>query len=437
MAGRDNMRLGYLLWMFLRNYLKLCCLIVLFTIITSDRSFAEQGKTDIPGAARVVLVKAGKLMNDKNFAGAIALLGDFQAQAPSEKAGEKDKKGCLHAEVYQALGTCYLFDNKFRQAANAFECALQKDPNLLAAKLNLANSYYELHEYSKAAQCFAQAYELAPDKNPEYLYFSAVAHLLAKQNDKSITVFERLLAAHAIDFLPEWREYLVHALIAADKHHRALPHIRNLGEVYSGEKQMQWQEILLHQYLQLNMEKEALGLANRLIGQDPTEPRWWRALVHIHLQQNRYQPALTGLLVAGFLDPLSEQEVQLVADLYLHLGVPQKAALLYETILNDKKSPRILTNLVIALQQMDQAEHALATLEKFQEESMSPKMAMLKADLLYTSGNYKDAARYYHITAESGEGKQQDRARQMAEYAKLQATHEQDKMSRRRATTIF
>ncbi|MFN2354526.1 MAG: tetratricopeptide repeat protein [Desulfopila sp.] len=376
-------------------------------------------------------------MNDKNYAGAIALLVDFQAQAPSEKAGEKDKKGCLHAEVYQALGTCYLFDNKFKQAANAFERALQKNQNLLAARLNLAKSFYELEEYSKAAECFAKAYEQAPDKNPEYLYFSAVSHLLAKQNEKSITVFERLLAAYSSDFRPEWRENLVHALLAAGKHKRALPHIRNLAEVYSGEKQMQWQEILLHQYLQLDMEKEALGLANQLIAQNPTEPKWWRALVHIHLQQNRYQPALTGLLVTGFLDPLSEQELQLAADLYLQLGVPQKAAPLYETILNAKKSPRNLTNLVIALQQMDQAELALVTLERFSEGVMSQKMVMLKADLLYGLGNYTDAAQLYHKTAESGEGKQKDRALQMAKYAKLQATYEQDGMSSRRATATF
>lgn len=431
------MRLGYLLCMFLRNYIKLSCLIVLLTLFISDQSLADQTKSDIPGAARVILVKAGKLMNDKNYAGAIVLLVDFQAQAPSEKAGEKDKKGCLHAEVHQALGTCYLFDNKFQQAANAFECALQKDPNLLAARLNLAKSFYELHQYSKAAECFARAYEQAPDKNPEHLYFSAVAHLLAKQNDKSITVFERLLAAHSSDFRPEWRENMVHALLAAGKYKCALHHIRNLAEVYSGAKQMQWQEILLHQYLQLDMEKEALGLANRLIDQNPTEPKWWRALVHIHLQQNRYQPALSGLLVTGYLEPLSEQELQLAADLYLQLGVPQKAAPLYETILNAKKSPRNLTNLVIALQQMDQAEQALVTLDKFSEEAMSPKIVMLKADLLYGLGNYTDAAQLYHKTAESGEGKQKDRALQMAKYAKLQATYKQDGMSRRRATATF
>jgi hypothetical protein len=68
---------------------------------------------------------------------------------------------------------------------------------------------------------------------------------------------------------------------------------------------------------------------------------------------------------------------------------------------------------------------------------MSPKMVMLKADLLYTSGNYKEAARYYHMTAESGTGKQRDRALQMAEYARVQAVHEQDGTNRRGQTAAF
>jgi hypothetical protein len=79
-----------------------------------------------------------------------------------------------------------------------------------------------------------------------------------------------------------------------------------------------------------------------ILDRTPTEPKWWRALAHIHLQKNRYQPALTGLLVTGYLQPLSEQEMQLAADLYLQLGVPQKAAPLYETMLvndNLKISP--------------------------------------------------------------------------------------------------
>ena len=417
-------------------WLLLCGFIALVAIFAPDRGMAaDEAKNDIPNAARMILAKVGKLMNDKEYAKATALLVDFQSQAG--KAGEADDKGCLHAEVHAALGTCYLLDNKFQQAVRALELALQKDPRHLSARLNLAKVAYELHDYQKAAECFTKAYEVAPEKNPEHLYFAAVAHLLAKQNDRSIALFERLLAAHRDKFRPEWRENLVHALLAAGDNRRALPHIRELAETYHDAKQVQWQEILLQQYLQLEMEKEALALVDSLTSRMPTEPKWWRALVHLHLQHNRYQPALTALLVTGYLEQLSEQELRLTADLYLQLGVPRKAAPLYETILKEKNNPQLLANLLLALQQLGQSEQALALLEKFAPATMTPELSMQKADLLYGLCKYKDAAQLYRKTADSGAGKQRDRALQMAEYARLQAGNEQGGANHRRPTATF
>ncbi len=414
----------------------LCGFITLIAIFTPGRSLTEEVKNDIPSAARAILAKAGKLMNDKDYAKATALLVDFQSQGG--KAGEADDKGCLHAEVHAALGTCYLLDNKFGQAARALDLALQKDPRHLSARLNLAKAAYELHDYPKAAEYFTKAYEVASEKNPEHLYFAAVAHLLAKHNDRSIALFERLLASHRDKFRPEWRENLVHALLAAGDNRRALPHIRELAETYSDAKQVQWQEILLQQFLQLEMENEALALVAFLTSRTPTEPKWWRTLVHLHLQHNRYQPALTALLVAGYLEPLSEQELRLAADLYLQLGVPRKAAPLYETILKEKNNPQLLTNLIIALQQSGQAEQALSVLEKFAPTAMTPELSMQKADILYGLGKYKDAAQLYRKTAESGvAGKQKDRALQMAEYARIQTDNEQGGANHRRSTATF
>lgn len=402
-------------------------------LVTAGSCLAEEAKSDIPNAARMILAKAGKLMNDKDYAKAIALLVDFQAQAG--KAEEAESKGSLHAEVHAALGTCYLLDNKFQQAAHALELALQKDPRHLSARLNLAKVAYELHDYRKAAESFTKAYETAPEKNPEHLYFAAVACLLAKENKQSIALFERLLATHRDKFCPEWRENLVHALLAAGDNRRALPHIRELAENYRDAKQVQWQEILLQQYLQLEMENEAISLVDQLTSRTPTEPKWWRALAHLHLQHNRYQPALTALLVTGYLEPLSEQELRLTADLYLQLGVPRKAAPLYETILKEKNNPQLLANLLLALQQLGQPEQALSLLEKFAPATMTPELSMQKADLLYGLGKYKDAAQLYRKTAETGvTGKQRDRALQMAEYARLQAGNEQGGANHRKST---
>ncbi len=65
---------------------------VRLVLLNPDRSFADQCKRDIPNAARAILVKAGKLMNDKDYAKAIAFLVDFQAQATAGVTEETDRK---------------------------------------------------------------------------------------------------------------------------------------------------------------------------------------------------------------------------------------------------------------------------------------------------------------------------------------------------------
>lgn len=329
--------------------LVLCGLILVFAV---RPAVAGDKKDAVPAAARVILAKAGKLMNDRDYEKAIALLADFQVKAPAG-GGEAENAESGYEEILYALGTC---------------------------------------------------------------------HLLAKQNDRAMAAFEQLLATTR-EIRPEWRENLIHVLLAAGESGRALPHIKSLADEYRGDEQLQWQEILLQQYLQLDRDDEALACAESFCGKSPAEPKWWRALAHIHLRHNRYQSALTALLIAGYLEPLSARESRLVADLYLQLGVPVKAAALYRDILTDKSNPQLLANLVVALQQTGQAEEALTALDKFAPGNPGPELAMLKTDLLYGLGRYRTAAQLYRQTAESG-GKEKARALRMAEYATAQASLE-------------
>ncbi|KJS01898.1 MAG: hypothetical protein VR65_07385 [Desulfobulbaceae bacterium BRH_c16a] len=353
----------------------LFCGLVLTSSFLPQRSLAEE-KKDVPSAVRVILVKAGKMMNEQRYDQAIALLTEFSAGISAGNDAPHP-----HPEIDFTLGTCYLLRDRFEEARRALDRAVEKDPRHRSAWLNLAKVTYELHDYKRAAECFVNAYDLDPDKNPEHLYFGAVAHLLAQDNAGAVAVFERLLVAHADQVHLEWRENLVHALIGAGESLRALPHIKRLAEESRGDKQVQWQEILLYHYLQLDRDDEALAAAESFCRTLPTETKWWRALAHIHLRHNRYQPALTALLVAGYLEPLSKEESRLVADLYLQLGVPVKAAELYQDILADTKNPQPLTNLVVALQQTGQIDQALAVLDTFATDTLGPELAMLKVGL--------------------------------------------------------
>lgn len=144
-----------------------------------------------------------------------------------------------------------------------------------------------------------------------YDRYSAVAYLMAGRSQPGIAAFDTLFNNHADQVRPAWRENYVHALLAAGLARRALPHMRILAEHTTGEKQIRWQEILLYQYLQLDMLEPARTYALLLTRQAPTRAKWWKALTHVYLQDGQYTPALTAMIVYSYLETLSDQEAKL------------------------------------------------------------------------------------------------------------------------------
>ena len=405
-----------------------CLLITLaVSLFAVDGRAAQKkngNKKDIPLAARVVLAKAGALINEKNYAKAVETLTAFQARGDAAtQPGQSDPKGYHHAEIYFALGTCHLFQKNSTKAVEAFEKALKQDPGHVSAWLNLAKASYDLNDYAKAARCFEQAYTHSETQNPEHLYYCAAAHLMAQQNERSIAVFDRLFQQHPDQIQPSWRENYVHALLSADRPRRALPHIRRLAQEYTGDKQVQWQEILLHQYMQLDMREQARSYALFLTRQAPTRAKWWKALAHVRLQDGNYPPALTALTIYSYLKPLTEQETKLLADLHLQLGIPVKAAPLYQAALQKQTDKRLLHNLMLALQQLGQPEQALKSLKQIAPKTKDPDLLMLKADLLYGLERFREAEQAYRVTArlDTEQPHRTGRAWLMAGYAALQA----------------
>jgi tetratricopeptide (TPR) repeat protein len=397
-----------------------CILLSLAVGYFPQQSLADHDKTDLPLPVKVVLAKAAALIKQKAYDQGLDMLTAFQARGgPGTQADQRDPKGFHHPEIYFALGTCLLFKNNYQQAVQAFEQTLKKDPGHISAWLNLAKASYELNDYTRAGQCFAKAYTQAADKNPEHLYYSAAAFLMARQSKSSIDAFQRLFKNHPDKIRPEWRENFVHALLGADRCLEALPQIRWLAGNAFGEKQVQWQEILLYQYIRLEMRAQARDYALLLTKQAPARAKWWKALAHVHLQAGAFEPALTALTIYSFLEPLSAQETRLLADLHLQLGIPLKAAPLYEAVLREKTDVHLLHNLMLALQQLGRPEQALEALNRFAPASQDPELLMLKADLLYSLGHYQAAAQAYRQTAET-KTKNKGRAWLMAGYAALQ-----------------
>ncbi|MDR3090089.1 MAG: tetratricopeptide repeat protein [Desulfobulbaceae bacterium] len=369
-------------------------------------AFAGDRQDDISPAARVALVKAQTLIGDKQYGQAIALLQAYQ------KGGKSDR-----LEIENMIGICYLLENKPKQAAKTLEKALALDPHHVPARLNLAKAAFDDQDYPKASKNFAEAYAVDGEKNPEHLYFAAISALQAGDGARAAALLERLQQKTGGAFKMEWREALTQALVNENRVREALPHMLALTKSMSGDKKKQWQEVLLHQYSRLGMEKEAVAMVSELLETEPREGKWWRALVHIHLERNDYPAALAALHILGFIAPLSGQERVLEADLFLQTGIPGQAAPLYTKILAEGGGNDALNKAIIARQQNGQPQEALTLLERYAPKPLSAELSLKKADLLYQAGQYQDAARQYQTAANSG-CKEKKRALQMADYMK-------------------
>jgi tetratricopeptide (TPR) repeat protein len=402
--------------------IRCCSLLLAVLVFWPSQGAARTERDDLPLPVRVVLSKAGALINEMHYDKAIAELTAFRDRWKAPAAGgQADPKGYHHPEIYFALGTCRLLKEAYKTAAKDFEEAVRLDPTHVGAWLNLAKASYELNDYPRAAHCFGQAYTRAEKKNPEHLYYSAVAYLMASRMPPCLAAFEKLFTTHTAAIQPAWRENYVHALLTADQPRKALPHIRQLAEQYSGEKQVQWQEILLYQYMQLDMQVQAREYAVFLTRQAPLRAKWWKAVAHVDLQAGSYAPALVAMTIYSFLTPLDAQETKLLADLNLQLGIPIKAAPLYETALVGKTNPSLIRSLAMALQQLGKTEEALAALNRFAPAGRDkhPELMILRADLLYTLERFKEAAVAYRRAAKADKEKA-GRAWLMAGYAALQ-----------------
>ncbi|MBU1056032.1 MAG: tetratricopeptide repeat protein [Proteobacteria bacterium] len=374
----------------------------------------------LPLAVRMVLSKINPMLEKKEYQHAEKTLQTFLARGgPLPESGEQDPRGYHHCEIYFTLGNCYLLQEQYKSAIKAYDRAVTRNTSHAFAWLNMAKACYELQQYSRAAHCFLKGYENAEEKNPEYLYFSAAANLMAKDYQRSIKVFELLLAAHTDAVKPEWKENLVHALLADDQARRALPYIRELAHIYTGDKQIQWQEILLYQYVQLNMSAEALDLALTLTGQAPTVEKWWKALVNIRLNDGQYEEALAALTMYAFLTPLTFEEKKLLADLSLQVGIPVKAVPVYETCLKEKADKQILQHLAMTYLQLGNPETALEVMNKFRLTPEDKDLMMLKGELLYALKQYDKAAEAYLLAARD-KGPKSGHAWLMAGYAAWQ-----------------
>ena len=394
--------------------LKLFILLVLtvISVLMLTSPLPAKAEERLPLATAICVNKAQGLIQQGKVMEAIAVLQAFRQKAKEVSQEAAAQKGYTHYYVDFMLGnTCLMrteSDGKdqkkfLERAASAYEAAVSKKEDLSPAWLNLAKCRYDLSQMQKAADAFKKGYETCEEKKASHLYYAAICYFQADAHPKALKTFYELMKRHPREISLDWKESFVSILFAMDRNKEALPIVETLAAQCKADKKKKWQEILLYQYLDLKMNKKALKYGEFLTRTEPLEPKWWKAVSHLHLNRNALKEGLSSLLIYSYLTPPSPEETALMADLYLSLGIPSKAADYYEVLLKEKPSLEKIKRIIHAYTGSYQRGKALAWIEQGLSRKRDTDLLKKKAGLLYEMERYKEAADVYEALAKQNE----------------------------------
>ncbi|SHJ92736.1 Tetratricopeptide repeat-containing protein [Desulfatibacillum alkenivorans DSM 16219] len=372
-----------------------------FLLFSSNALSGNDKQEDIPRPAREVLHEAQCLMERGRTDAAIKTLEDFKKRGEKKcREGCQDRKGYHHYMVDFFLGSAKYNKGDLNSAAQNFEEAVNKKQDFAQGWLNLGTCCHQCGKMAKAAESYLRGYRSSENKDPSILYLAGAAFLAAGDSAKSVEILAELFAINPESVKPEWKETYAHALVRNEQHKEALPVLEDLAETAPENRRKGWREFLLHEYLFLEMHEKALAFAVRLTEDYPLEPKWWKTLASLHLQRKEYEQALVNLDVYANLQPLTDKEARLAADLYLAVNIPARAQGLYEAIAREKSDVAVIRNLACSWQKLQQPEKALQWVEKGLEQGEQADLMGLKANLLYSLERYREAADAFEKTAE-------------------------------------
>jgi len=366
---------------------KIMTWLLLFGLLCPPLNISAKGiENNIPLSTMAVLNRAKSLADKNNIPQAVKELESFQKEQTA-------KKEPVHPVLLFTLGNLHMEENKKDQAVLSYEGVLEQAGDFAPAWINLAGAYHDLKNFKKAGNCFIKGYDKSEKKRADILYYAANDFFSANDFPKALDIFNRLLKNHSNEVQPIWHELMVNILLSLKKPEKAIFHMEILEEKLDGKPKTQWQETLLYHYINLKMDKKALELLLFLTSQYPLEPRWWKGLTRLNLDSDQFENALVSMTIYSYLTPLTTSEKQLMADLNLQVGIPVKAADLYQELARTENRLELVKKTVTAFQQMHLYEKALEALDQgIKDYGTSVELKMIKANLLFSMELYKKAA---------------------------------------------
>jgi tetratricopeptide (TPR) repeat protein len=245
------------------------------------------------------------------------------------------KKSYEQATVLRSLSSVYALKGQYKKATETLSQAIAL--NVFPRKqeqqviLNLGQLYMAIEQYAKAIKT------LQP--------------WLANNPNTDVQI--NVLVANAYAQLKQYR--------------KALPYIKK-AIAQTKKPEESWYQLNLAIYYELKKYTSAARILKKLIHLYPENKTYWQQLSSVYQQLNQYKKAVSTKHLAykkGFIK--SEKGILDLANLYLYIGSPYKAAtLLQDTIKqkkikNNSKNWETLANAWLMSKEFDHAVNALET----------------------------------------------------------------------------
>jgi len=314
-------------------------LVILFAVllIAASQSYSAE---PLPPEAVKVLHRAQECLKRGKAKKGLELLGNFRREHPE----------IAHHLFLLLEGNLYWEEGKKEEALERWQRATQLSPRDEASWQNLAQALYELQRYAEAADAFLRAYELS--KRRELRFYAAVAYLKGKRP----------------------RE--------------AIPHLEVLAR--GREVPEEWLLALLQAYLDVGGLEGAEKVLRRLLSRNPEKVDYWKWLAQIYLKQRRYIEAVASLEIASRLRGGREEKKEL-AQLYLGLNIPLKAARYYEEIYGSDPDPSACDRIATFYLAAHKIEEALAFIDLAIKKEPTAERFLRKGEILYKEKRYEEA----------------------------------------------
>lgn len=322
----------------------------------------------------------------KTVAATVLMAVAMAAVVPAAQAQEAPKKqrkaaGTLSEGTYRQLERIHdlIGKNKNAEALEKSEALVGRvssDYEKAIVRQTMAFIYIAQNDYKAAIQAFEEALKLdALPQQPyeQMLYNVAQLYFQDGQTDTAIRRMEQYFREATVEPVADAHILLASAYADRKRFADALPQVdKALAKVK--EPKETWLQLKLALHYELKQFPQCAEVLLKLISLVPVKKDYWKQLSSVLFEIQKDQESLAVLALAdrqGFLE--QENEIRNLANIYLLMNIPFKAATVLErgleqkVIKADEKILSLLGDAWTMAREYDKAEAALKQAAKFSE----------------------------------------------------------------------